>query len=238
MNELLVSALRAHGGLERWTSFSHAAATLISGGELLDRKAPQAPEPRRVTVGTEEEASSITPFGGADKLARFTPERVTIETLDGKVLAERTNPREHFSGHDLNTPWDPLDRAYFGGYTQWIYLNAPFALALPGVALEEVAPLEQGDEMWRALRVIFPPTIASHSPVQTFYFGDDFLLRRQDYTLDIAGGGYVANYAYDLVDVNGLRVPGRRRAYLCDENGQVLEDRQLIWIDYTDIEFS
>ncbi len=31
-------------------------------------------------------------------------------------------------------------------------------------------------------------TIASHSTEQDFYFGDDFLLRRYDYYVDIAGG--------------------------------------------------
>jgi hypothetical protein len=68
-------------------------------------------------------------------------------------------------------------------------------------------------------------------------FGDDFLLRRQDYTLDIAGGGYVANCAFDLSESNGLLIPNRRRAHLCDDNYQVLKDRLLIWIDYADIKF-
>ena len=40
MNELLARVLRAHGGFERWHSFNNRAATLVSGGELLDRKAP------------------------------------------------------------------------------------------------------------------------------------------------------------------------------------------------------
>ncbi|ANB76048.1 hypothetical protein [Paraburkholderia phytofirmans] len=238
MNQLLASVLRAHGGVERWNSFSNVAATIVSGGQLLDRKAPQAPEPRRVMVSTHRQASSITPFGTADRLARFTPNRVTVETLDGDMLSERTNPREHFAGHDLDTAWDPLDRAYFGGYTQWIYLNAPFMFTLPGVTVEEGAPLRHGDETWRALRVTLPPDIVSHSAVQTFYFGDDFLLRRQDYTLDIAGGCNVAHYTSDLAESNGLLIPNRRRAYLCDDNYNVLEDRLLIWIDYTDIQIS
>jgi hypothetical protein len=40
----------------------------------------------------------------------FRPDRVTIETTAGKVLAERTNPRASFAGHDLDTKWDPLQR--------------------------------------------------------------------------------------------------------------------------------
>jgi hypothetical protein len=75
-------------------------------------------------------------------------------------------------------------------------------------------------------------------PSRNSFFGDDFLLRRQNYTLDIAGGGYVANYAFDLSESSGLLIPNRRRAYLCDDNYKVLKDRLLIWIDYADIKFN
>jgi hypothetical protein len=40
---------------------------------------------------------------------------------------------------------------------------------------------------WRGLRARFPDRIASHSKAQDFYFGEDFLLRRHDYNLEIAG---------------------------------------------------
>jgi hypothetical protein len=238
MNELLTSVLEAHGGLERWLSFRTVEATIVSGGELLDRKAPQAPEPRHVTSSTREQVTSITPFGGPGRCSRYSPGRVAIETLEGQVLRERVDPRSAFSGHDLDTAWDPLHRAYFGGYTQWIYLNAPFMLTLPGVRVEEAQPLQQSHETWRALRVSLPPEIASHSTVQNFYFGEDFLLRRHDYTLDVAGGCNVAHYTSNLEDASGLLISTRRRAYLCDHRYNVLQDRLLIWIDYTNIRFS
>jgi hypothetical protein len=238
MNELLASVLEAHGGLERWRNFRKVEATLVSGGELLDRKAPQTPEPRQVTVSTHEQVTSMTPFGGPGRRSRYSPDRVAIETAEGQVLRERVDPRTEFAGHNLDTPWDPLHRAYFAGYTQWIYLNAPFMLTLPGIRVEETEPLQQNHETWRALRVTLPPEIASHSTVQTFYFGDDFLQRRHDYTLDIAGGCNVAHYTSELQDAGGLLVPTRRRAYLCDDGYNVLQDRLLIWIDYMNIRFS
>jgi hypothetical protein len=38
---------------------------------------------------------------------------------------------------------------------------------------------------WRNQRIVFR---TSHNPVQDFYFGEDFLLRRHDYNVDVAGG--------------------------------------------------
>ena len=33
----------------------------------------------------------------------------------------------------MNTPWDPLHRAYFNGEALWTYLTTPFLLAMDGV---------------------------------------------------------------------------------------------------------
>ena len=38
------------------------------------------------------------------------------------------------------------------------------------------------------LKVTFPPNIASHSTVQTFYFGAEGLLKRHDYNTEVSGG--------------------------------------------------
>jgi hypothetical protein len=162
---------------------------------------------------------------------------VAIENLDGELLSERRVPREAFAGHDLTTPWDQLNLAYFAGYTQWIYLNAPFVFTRPGVATEEVDPVRKGTETWRALRVTLPRDIASHSTVQVFYYDESFLQRRHDYTRDVAGGCNVAHFTDDFRDASGLRLPFRRRAYLCDGDYGVLSHRLLIWIDYSQIHF-
>lgn len=67
--------------------------------------------PRRMTVALHREWASVQPFGAPDQRTDFTPERVAIEKLDGRVVAERANPRASFNGHVLETPWDPLQRA-------------------------------------------------------------------------------------------------------------------------------
>jgi len=89
----------------------------------------------------------------------------------------------------------------------------------------------------RVTTFTLPDGLASHSSVQKFYFGEDFLLRRQDYTLDIAGGRSVAHYVFNCARFDGLVVPTKRRAYLCDDGYRVLHDRLLIALDLSEIEY-
>lgn len=231
MNKLLANAMDAHGGLERWKQLVAIEADMVSGGELLDRKAPQSPEMRRVTAKTQEQMSFVTPAGGPDKRSVFRPDRVAIETTDGKLIADRYDPRASYAGHDLNTPWDPFHRGYFGGYAMWSYLTSPFSLAMEGAQVWDVDPIEDHGEVWRGVRVALPSRIATHCRAQEFYFGEDMLLRRQDYSVDVAEGFNAANYALDIVDVNGFKLPSKRRAYLCNKRYEVLRDRLMIWID-------
>jgi hypothetical protein len=236
MSDLLSLVLAAHGGLERWQKLKTAAALVHSRGEVLERKTPGiVPVPVKFTVCLHEQAVSVTSIG-ADRRAFFRPNRVVIETTGGEVIAERNNPRERFVGHDLDSKWDPLDRTYFSSYAMWIYLNTPFVFTMPGVRTEEISRLEQNGESWRGLRVTLPGGIASHSTIQKFYFGEDFLLRRHDYRFDIGGGCSVAHYVYDHARFDGLVAPTKRRAYLY-EGGKVLFDRLLIGLDLSEIEF-
>ena len=142
--DLLTRVLDAHGGINRWRQFSRIEATIVSGGLLFELKGmPQDSTPRRMTAALQHEWSSIRPFGADDQRTDFTPGRVTIEKLDGSVVAERTRPRDSFTGHTLDTPWDPLQRAYFNGYALWTYLASPFLLALPGLSVRELEPVDE-----------------------------------------------------------------------------------------------
>ena len=211
MSDLLSSVLAAHGGLERWRKLKTGAATVHSGGELLDRKTQQGGIPLRFTVSLHEQAVSIVATG-ADWRSSFRTNRVVIENANGEIIEERTDPRESFVGHDLDTKWDRLHRTYFSGYAMWIYLNTPFMFTMPGVRTEEISRLKQDGESWRGLQVTLPDGLASHSSVQKFYFGEDLLLRRQDYALEIAGGCNIAHYVYNHTRFDGLVVPTKRRA--------------------------
>jgi hypothetical protein len=233
---LLDAVLGAHGGLDRWRQFSAMEATIVSGGELWQIKGqPQDPAPRRMTVALHREWASVQPFGAADQRTDFAPERVAIEKLDGRVVAERSNPRDSFTGHGLTTPWDPLQRAYFNGYALWTYLTTPFLMTLPGFTVIEIDSIEDKGERWQGLQVHFPDQFPSHSSTQEFYFDSAWLLRRHDYRVDIAGGFAAIQYVYDMVEADGIKVPSKRRAYRCDDSGQLMADQLMVSIDVIDI---
>ncbi|MFJ9917418.1 hypothetical protein [Actinacidiphila glaucinigra] len=239
MNELLTAAIEAHGGSARWRALTRARATLVSGGLLFALKGlPQDPEPREMTVLLHEQHASVRPFGAPDQKTDFTPGRVSIDKVDGRVVAARENPRSSFSGHTLATPWDPLHRAYFNGYALWTYLTTPFLLAMPGFTVTGIDPWQEGNEPWQGLRATFPPEIASHSTHQDFYFGPDHLLRRHDYRVDVAGGFAAAQYVYDYVEADGIILPTRRRAYRRNVGGHPILDEVMVSIDLSDIHFS
>ena len=239
MTALLDAVLAAHGGLDRWREFGTTEATIVTGGKLWEIKGqPQDPAPRRMSVALDHEWASVQPFGAPDQKSDFTPDRIAIEKLDGRVVAERRDPRESFAGHELTTPWDPLQRAYFNGYALWTYLTTPFFMTLPGFTVTEIGPIEDNGERWFGLQAHFPDSFASHSRLQEFYFDSDFLLRRHDYRVDVAGGFAAVQYVYDIVEADGIKLPSKRRAYRCDTDGRLLPDELMVSIDVSGIRLS
>lgn len=238
MNALLANILEAHGGLDRWKRYAKVEASIVSGGGLFALKGlPQDSTPRRMTVWLHEERASVMPFGAPDQRTMFTPERVAIEKLDGTLVAERHAPRDSFAGHQMNTPWDPLHRAYFNGEALWTYLTTPFFLAMDSVRVEETQPWREGAETWRVLRAYLPGTIETHCLVQDFFFGEDLLLRRHDYTVTVAGGFAAAQLVSDYTEANGIRLPTQRRAYARTSDRQPIRDLLMVSIAIDDVRF-
>ena len=239
MNELLASIVEAHGGLDRWKRCNRVTATIVTGGALWGMKnLTQDQDPRRMSVSLHEEVSSVAPFGDPDWHTEFTPERVAILRGDGTVVAERRDPRASFAGHEMTTPWDPLRRAYFNGDALWTYLTTPLLLTMEGVQVTEGQPWTEGGESWRVLRARFPGSIATHSALQDFFFGADLLLRRHDYTVEVAGGFAAAQLMDDYIEADGSRLPSRRRAYIRGTDSRPMLDPLLVSIDISDVRFS
>jgi len=239
MTELLANIIEAHGGLERWKNFSRVEATIVTDGALWGMKnLTQDQEPRRMTVWLHEERSSVAPFGDPDWHTDFTPDRIAILRNDNTVVAERNNPRASFAGHEMQTPWDPLHRAYFNGYALWTYLTTPFLLTIAGVQVEEIEPWTESGETWRVLRARFTDKIATHSTVQDFFFGEDLLLRRHDYNVDVAGGFGAAQLVSDYIEADGIQLPGKRRAYRRGADRNPHFDPLLVSIDISEVRFT
>jgi hypothetical protein len=167
----------------------------------------------------------------------FTPERIAIEKLDGTVVAERRSPRDSFAGHQMNTPWDALHRAYFNGEALWTYLTTPFLLAMNGVHVEEVEPWQEGSDTWSVLRAHFPGSIETHCLAQDFYFDAGMRLRRHDYQVNIAGGLAAAQLTSDYITAGGIQLPSKRRAYARGPDRRPILDLLLVAIDLGDVSF-
>jgi hypothetical protein len=238
MSQLLAEIIDAHGGIDRWNSYQRVEATIVSGGGFFPFKGvPQDPSPRRMSVWLHEQRSSVLPYGAPDQRTMFTPDRIAIEKLDGRPIAERWAPKDSFAGHQMNTPWDPLHRAYFNGEALWTYLTTPFILGMEGVRVQEIEPWQEAGEVWRVLRGYFPGSIETHSLVQDFFFSEDLRLRRHDYNVNIAGGFAASQLTSEYIVADGVHLPTKRRAYTRGPDRRPIIDMQMVTIDVTDVCF-
>jgi hypothetical protein len=196
MNELLSLAIKAHGGLDRWSTVTSVqAATSITGAIWYLKGKPDVLKNVIAIAETRTERVAMT-FPGQDKQSTFEPDRVVIEKNDGTLIEARDNPEASFDGQRLNTPWDDVHVAYFSGEA----LDIPeHAVHLRPRRLQHRGNLiNRGG--WGDLAAPegpFPDTVKSHTREQISCFGPDGLLRRHDYTVDILQGGTGLNYASD-----------------------------------------
>jgi len=235
MADLLSSVIAAHGGLDRWRTVRAIDVTFNFSGELLDLKG--FPGHRRPSFSVDA-ATPRTVFqrlgDESDDRWIFTPHRVWIERRDGTTVEERFDPRAAFAGHVRETPWDRLHLAYFLGYAIWNYLTTPFLFAEPGFSTRELEPHTEGGEIWRSLEVTYPDHIPAHTSVQTLYFGEDFMLKRLDYTTDVLGG-VGAHYTYDPKVIDGITFPHLRRVVKRTPEGPLINGPTSFALDYTDL---
>ncbi|PDT21291.1 hypothetical protein [Rhizobium hidalgonense] len=214
MRDIQQQVMEAHGGLDRFRQFSFLTARLHQFGILWDLKGkPDTLAQADVRVNLRKEEVSHWPFHPTQNRSRFTPDEVSIETPEGKVVERLAQPRASFAGFAMETHWSDPQLAYFSGYTMWTYLTSPFVLAQPGVVAEEIAPWSEQGETWRRVRVTFPADIATHSREQTFYVGPNGLIRRHDYEVEIQGNNAAARYLLDPVTVEGIVLPSKFRVY-------------------------
>jgi hypothetical protein len=239
MSDLLETVLEAHGGLPRWTRLETVSAHLVQGGALWGLKGQQGVlDDVFVTASLHEERVSHHPFGAPDRRSAFTPERIAIKTDDGTLVEELGQPRASFAGHTLETPWTTLQLAYFVGTAMWTYLTQPFTFALPGFETSELDPWQENGESWRRLRVVWPSHLATHSTEQTLYFGEDGLIRRHDYEVEIMGGNSAAHYISDYTQAAGIMIPTQHRIFPRAPDGQALGEPLIVSIDVSEVAFA
>ena len=99
-------------------------------------------------------------------------------------------------------------------------------------------PGGENGERWRVLKVTFPEEYAAHTRTNYSYFGEDGLLRRHLYRVDILGGAQGANYAYDYRTIERVKLPTRRRVLGYKGDLQKVPAPVLVSIDLSDIAFT
>jgi hypothetical protein len=72
--------------------------------------------------------------------------------------------------------------------------------------------------------------------IQSFYFGEDLMLRRHDYNVNIAGGFGAAQLTSNYIQANRIGLPSKRRARGPD-NRPIL-DMLMVAIDVSDVSFT
>ena len=223
MSDLLESVIAAHGGMQRWREVRSVTTSLRSWGKTWSIKGHPHLFASAVTTiaATDRQAVQFHPFTSASRRGFYSPERVQIETADGTVLQERSEPREAFKGHTIESPWDHLHCLYFAGYAMWNYLNLPFIAARPDVHAEEIEPWrEESGEKWRRLRLTFPSHIATHASVQDLFVDDNGLIVRHGYPVDIIPAPVAAHYLCGYVDFDGIMFPTQRKVVPLDADSR------------------
>jgi hypothetical protein len=213
VSDLLEQVVEAHGGLRTWREVRTVTTGLTTWGITWSLKGQSALfGDVTLDVATADQALRVHPFVNKGCRGLYTPQRVHIESSDGAVLEDRDHPRAAFDGHTLPTPWDHLHGLYFGGYALWNYINLPFLATRPGFDIEELAPWQEGPgQIWRRLRIAFPPEIHTHSRVQDLYIDRDGLIARHDYAPEILGGTPATHFLSGYREFDGILFPTHRK---------------------------
>jgi len=230
--------IAAHGGLARWEQLSTVRAQLTQGGVLWALKGNDgAIDDVSVRVDLHTQFTSHSPIGGPGNRSVFRGDYIAIENEHGNIIEELKSPRDSFADHTFDTPWTTLQLAYFAGYAMWTYLTTPFSFAMPGFRTEELGRWDEMGETWQRLKVTYPPSIATHCAEQIFYFGDDGLLRRHDYTAEVIKAGPAAHYTTAHRQIDGIMVPTQHRVYPSNPDGSANAEPLLVSIDLDQIAF-
>ena len=238
--ELLDLVIERHGGLDRLKAIDQIIIEAKSGGCALPlRFRLNAFKQYQARISMHRPHVIIRPHPKPGRQGVFAANMVWIENDAGKILTQRENARNAFQGFRHKIWWDHLDAMHFAGYALWNYLTTPYLLLHPDLQIEEMDPWEEGDEKWRRLKVIFPPSILTHSRVQTFYFDASGLLRRHDYTAEVFGPwAHAAHYTWEHREFEGITIPTRRQVFPVKKDGTPRKMVTLVRIEISQVSFT
>ena len=210
--QIVNEAIEAHGGMDYWNSLVALDAEITAKGFLFLAKQRQILNRVRMRAAAHEPKFFFFDYPKPGMTSELIgTNEVRILDRDGKVLSRRENPRAAFHGIRRLFSWDDLDFIYFAGYATWNYLTAPFLLGRKGFLIEALEPLPGDLEKLTRLLVTFPDDVPTHSRQQIFYFDEQRMLRRLDYTAEVVGGwAHAAHLCEEYRTFGRLKAPTRR----------------------------
>jgi hypothetical protein len=237
---LVKKMIEAYGGLDRWNAFTTAEIHGIRMGATFAIKgAPGLLADFHFEMDLHKQAGEYRDFPQPGQRATFRPDRIAIENADGSVVEELLDPRRSLDSQTLETKWNVLQFVYFASYATWTYLAAPFCFSMPGFMFEDLEPVQVGDQQLASLKVRFPDYLARHSKEQTYFVGDDGLIRRHNYVAEVvATTAYGTHYYADFKQFNGITVATRHRVYPLASTGERMLEPILVAQDLEEVVFS
>jgi hypothetical protein len=211
--QIVHDAVEAHGGMDYWNTLEALDAEISASGFLFTAKRRPLLCHVRMRAAAREPRFSFFDFPKAGQTAELIGnDEVRILDGEGAIVARRENPRAAFHGIRRLVIWDDLDFTYFGGYATWNYLTTPFMLVNKDFVIEALEPLTGDLAPLTRLQVTFPDGFPTHSRRQVFYFDEERLLRRIDYTAEVVGGwAHAAHLCDEYRTFGGIKAPTRRR---------------------------
>ena len=68
--------------------------------------------------------------------------------------------------------------------------------------------------------------------------GEDMMLRRHDYSVNVAGGFPAAQLTSCYIEADGIRLPSIRRAYTRGPDRRPITDMLMVSIDFSEVAFT
>ncbi|MDE1162333.1 MAG: hypothetical protein PW792_10365 [Acidobacteriaceae bacterium] len=222
MGQLLELAMEAHGGMQRWLTFSDLVTNVGVHGELCERNGWTGPVPTsRMLLSLREHRTVVTIPPVGDNVI-VEPGIVTLmkeRKEDRRVLR---HPRRVLLQEKENTVWDVLRTSYFFAHVIRFSVTVPFVYASKGFTIEEVEPRIENGEPWRGLKVTLPPALEAPITFQVAHYGADGLLRRLYSKVDVLGVSDLVEYVADYKQVSGIWIPTLKHVFACGSDGETL----------------
>ena len=227
MNDSLIQRINeAHGGFIRWQQVESVQLNINIFGPILITKfkSPWLPN-ITANIYTDKPYVSFHNFPEAGMTSIFDGFDVYIYNQNDKIISERNFQNKDQLISKPRLRWDHEDLVHFLGYALWSYICTPF------IFNNEQFSCSEGDEWIKkdgsklnTLNVRFPSSIPCHSREQVFYYNQQGLLERNDYTADVfsplARG---AHYCSEHKTIDGFVFPTKRSVFPRLWNGSTLK---------------